>query len=307
MKKLFVLLLVIQSICFTTSNLMAQATQKATQKATKEDTKEDTSIINEVLYSFGGNLNFIEKPQITGLYYDVNFFLNPIVNGSKFGLEARINQGKFITERDSSGNQLTNYFSLADPEQNDTVNVIIQNFSRVSNNLPSHISLSLTPTYSLGKDSPLFLAAHFEYIRRGNNYDYDTKVTSEIDTVFASKDISAIRLSPYKIEERGIRANIKSHDFNYATGIKFFREFQGVIVNIKTMLGYGNRDRSKGVFYLSNFEVIEKNLGFKMGGELRGIFSLKKTPLYATDFEPYVAFYLAKTFKFSKLKEVLNL
>jgi hypothetical protein len=74
------------------------------------------------------------------------------------------------------------------------------------------------------------------------------------------------------------------------------------------MLGFGSNGNSEGLFYLTHFEVIERKFGFKIGGELRGIVRPKIVERgRERDYEPYVALYFAKTFRFSKLMEILKL
>lgn len=300
----------------TTSSTGVNASSgEAPQKApsVKSDSEDNShKVKNEVLFSVGGNLNFTEKVRITGLYYDVNVFCDPLFNSksgkaSRWGVDARLSQGKFVFQPDTS--ELRERYYSTEDQTLDSITVLTQKFSYIRNETPTYLAVSLTPTFRLSSqlDFPLYIAGHFEYVQRKNRLDLENIVSSESEGKFSTKSLPG-QIVPVKVTPGKNTVVSRSDNFNYAIGLKFFKEFEDAVVNIKPLIGYGSNGESNGLFYFTHFEVIERKMGFKIGGELRGIFTFKTiSPSRKQDFEPYIALYFAKTFRFSKIKEVLNL
>ncbi len=267
-----------------------------------------TKVINEVLFSVGTNLNFINTNQTSGLYYDINAFI-PALDQKKgrFGIDARLNQGKLVPNIDTSGNR-TKYFTTQSFENQDTIDVLKQVYSTTNAVNSSHITLSLSPTYRFGKQTFIYLAGHIEYRKIDRETELEFLIDEEVSLRLTEEDLdrSGFNISPINILNRNIKSKTVSHNFNGGLGAKLFLELGSATLNIKSIIGYGDKGENEGMFYLTHFEVIETKLGFKVGGELRGITNFKDSNR-STDFEPEIGLYIAKSFKLSKIKDILSL
>ncbi len=244
-----------------------------------------------VQFSIGGNLNFIEDKLLDGLYYDI--YASQPAKWGKFGIDARLNQGRLVNQNDTS-NVLTIYQAI----RNDTLNLLEQRFRSAESEQQSYLSLSIDPTYELCDG--LFAVAHFEYFRQTIDSRLGFIVESQ-DTIPFSSDLR-VSSPNTSLTPRNIRRI--NHYFNYSIGIKLQFKIENVTVNIKPTLGVGQLTGSPvtSAFYFTRFEAIENKLGFKIGGEIRGYIGGESTvPLS----KPLVNIYAAKTFSLSKLGETL--
>lgn len=257
----------------------------------------------EILFSVGGNVNFLDEARLNGLYYDIDVFLPELwkkTNALKrFGIEARFAQGRLDIGKDTLATNIMRTFRV-----NDTVGVR-QSYQVISTEESNYLNLSLNPTYALGKDDNLFLVAFFEYFRRTNNREFATAVQDQ-DTVSVGSE--SLSMTP--------RTNSTSTSeevfdlFNYGIGFKLYHKIgKNLILNIRPVIGVGTFAGNRDFFYHTRFEVIEANKGFKFGGEIRGLVGTpddERPSQGMTDlYNPFVNIYIAKTFGFNALGKFL--
>ncbi|MDX2302192.1 MAG: hypothetical protein NW226_05295 [Microscillaceae bacterium] len=163
-------------------------------KAIEEEKKKKS---NEILFSVGGNLDFLETVKISGLYYDINFFLPQAFPAKQkvFGLEARLNQGRFIS-RDTTTltREQTREFYLNDLKD-DSVSQVTQRYIYDREDKVNYLTLSLSPTFRLGSESSSsYLVIHSEVLRKTTttNISYNNFVA---DTIIVKND-PAFRSTP---------------------------------------------------------------------------------------------------------------
>ena len=257
----------------------------------------------EILFSVGGNVNFLDEVRLNGIYYDIDVFLPELWKKSKglkrFGIEARFAQGRLDVGKDTIANNATWIYRV-----NDTLGVR-QSYQVVSSEESDYLNLSLNPTYALGQDKNLYLVAFFEYFRRTNKRSFATGILSQDSISIGSETIPT---SP--------RTNSTSnseeifHLFNYGLGFKLYHKVgKSVILNIRPVIGLGAFSGNRDFFYHTRFEVIEVDKGFKFGGEIRGFVGTPNGERPSQGmldlYDPFVNIYIAKTFGFNALGKFL--
>ncbi|MBI0399988.1 hypothetical protein [Cyclobacterium marinum] len=312
--------------CLVTTNLWAQNTDTSQNIVNFKDTPKMT-LIDDVLLSIGFNLNLIETTsQTSGLYYDINSFIPALHENTKlgraFGLDLRFNQGTFIP-KSYAPMERTSYIRTNEVNDNSLISLLRQDYIDNAAQVESYLILSISPTWELKKGFPIYLVGHVEFLRKTTDFITTTEITSE-----ENFQIEPDRIGEFTLRNRRIMAGERTntsndHIFNRGIGLKLYKDINGVTVNLKVIFGEGtNPDSSiiatvnsgrkeNGAFYLTHFEVIERDFGFKLGGEIRGLIRPKNynelQPIQKRDFEPYSNIYIAKIFKFSKIIELLKL
>lgn len=267
------------------------------------------SISNRVFFSFGTNLDFVGEDQTPGLYYDLSTFIPklPFSDESRWGLETRLAQGKYMNA-DSLGRGRA-YFRPTGSANTDTVSVFRQDFRIIKEEDVSYLYLSLTPTLRLGSNSFFYLVGHFEFVRKATQFNQRFRVDDQQTLLFSEENSDQIpRTTSVDIQDRSTASKRVDFNFNYGVGCKIFLDLDGVMLNIKPILGIGGMGENTGAFYHTHFEVMEKKFGFKVGGELRGIIS-GSAPIkeIRSNTEPNIALYVSKTFNLAKIRSLLKL
>ncbi|MEQ9425650.1 MAG: hypothetical protein RJQ09_14590 [Cyclobacteriaceae bacterium] len=261
-----------------------------TQSSTSDDVASVNNSSSIVEFSVGGNLNLIEEGFINGLYYDINAFIPDQWN--RFGIEGRLAQGRLVVQNDTS-NLVTTFSEIS----SDTTQLLRQDFRFLDSEKQSYLNISMNPTYKFTEG--LFGVLFIDYFQQRIESTGEFIVESS-DTIPFSQNV---RISRINLDRR--KSDQTNHFFNYALGLKIFIEASdNVTLNIKPTLGASNLASSgdPSIFYYTNFEVEEREFGFKIGGEIRGYIG-KNNPTRFN--EPLVNIYAAKIFGFSKLKDRL--
>ena len=266
--------------------------------------KEDDS--DDLQFSVGGNVNFLEETRLNGLYYDISLFLPKIFKEDtsfwkKWGLEGRLAQGRLDISNDTTSGNLVRRYRV-----NDTTGVH-QTYRIATKEQANYLNLSLNPTYPLGAEKNVFLVLFFEYFRRTNISETSTIIQNE-DTIAVS---STEMLSSTPRFNETNRIEQRFDLFNFAIGLKLYQKIgKNLILNIRPVIGVGTVQNNREFFYHTRFEVAQVKKGFKFGGEIRGLTGDPKQEERATrslqDFySPFVNIYVAKTFGFNALGKFL--
>ncbi|MEO1514650.1 MAG: hypothetical protein AAFV95_06545 [Bacteroidota bacterium] len=270
------------------------------------DTMKKDKPDKQILFSVGGNLNFLSSPKIDGAYYDVSTFFPSLSKDTTsgwrhFGFAGRLAQGRFVSGQDSFS--LTNQITLIDPLPGmpGLVRVVDQDYNVNITEILSYLSFSATPTVRiLGKKSPLHFAFHFEYLRRNTISTQETIVTRN-DTLDVSE---SSMISSRRTPARTVKTSRETvnHNLLFAPGLKFHLEHKKIHFDVDTYLGRGvdileRGDSSWKSFYLTHFTAhYTGNGSFKIGGEVRSFFGEA----------PQTTLYIAKTFSFETLASLFG-
>ncbi len=329
-----ILTFIVFTIAFT--NVSAQnVTVTEEEEVAEDDPKNPTTsngeehtsktLINDVLFSIGFNLNLIATTQTSGLYYDVNTFI-PSLDSSKvgrnLGLDLRFNQGTFIP-KSYGQTESTSYSRVNNVNDDGLITILRQDYVNNVSKVESYLALSISPTWKIKDGFPLFFVAHLEFLRKTTDFITNNEITSEVNLQVAPDRVGDYTLRNRRITGGEHVSTTNDHLFNGGVGLKFYKNINGVTVNLKMIAGIGtnpdisitsseNADRNKnGSYYLTHFEVAERKYGIKLGGEIRGLRRPKNYnelhPLEKRGYEPYSNIYIAKIFKFSKISDLITL
>lgn len=257
----------------------------------------------QFILSVGGNLNFLENPQISGLYYDMSTNFASIAKDTssswnRFGLGARLAQGRFVAGKDSF--TIDNTQTRIDSLDNGNIRVLDQDFTSKREEIRSYLSISATPTYRLFKEegSPLQLALHLEFLRR-NTTTKTEQIVNRQDTLTTAFDPDAVyRRLPVKNDIRS--REIIDYNLLFIPGLQFYINHKNIDFSIKSLIGPGviiqsNSSSEWKWNYMTHFVVHFKGSGsFKVGGEIRSFFGEV----------PRTTVYIAKTFSLQTLADL---
>lgn len=261
--------------------------------------------------SIGASFDFLSGQSKTDLYYDINFFVPEIWKGdpSKFwnnlGLDFSFYQTRLFGDSTFLNlEQDPKSFGMLNP---DTILAEKYTLSRERKTTLENIGIFVSPTYKLRPN--LYAMFHFEGIIQGetvylNDTYTDVDSTLKIAKLDYKEPTSALR----KIKP-GEKKSERKNDFRGFLGLGFMLDFTLSDVNfrLKPVVGYmknkpwiknPREGNVEGMFYDLSIQIIEKNTGIKLGGEVRNLFK--------TDDFPNYTIFLSKQFSLNKLGEFIT-
>jgi hypothetical protein len=272
--------------------------------------------------SVGARFDFLNPINETDLYYDINGFIPSIWKDHQsilknIGFFATLNQTKL--ESDSGIITRTHYFlneeNLISVINSDSVTIVKNSYVRnFLNDNVEQFSLNIFPTYKLV--DYLYSFIHIEGIYG--------KTRQTFSDLLIGTDTSQIHIDNYhdpRMSKNYFPYNSKNYTISsvsvfWGLGLFFNYDNDNLILRIKASSGinynnsnyrtyYGDRIRyqSKAMFYYLNFNLIEKNTGIKLGGEIRGNFKLRQYTFIANS---NYTLYLSKEFSLNKLAEFIK-
>lgn len=322
MKKAVVILFSFLCSSGYAQNITSDSLKLLFAKIDSLEAKLDSTAPKIIVASIGGNLDFLEKVKVNGIYFDIDFFLPKLINKSgnkfleNFGLAGRVNQGRIISKPDTIGDITRPYFQDV---TNDSITKISVTYRSTNITSASYLSGQLVPTYRIAgsnekpkgnkSNSALYLAYNCEFFRYESSYKYNQEIiTSDTLRMQISNPSDTNNIIPFT--PRSFSNKSLAYSFNNGIGFIYQYNSKFVSLNVKTIFGIGHvgaTDYSKrGLFYNCRVEAIENVLGFKVGFEIRGVDikaeSIKDQSPIPT---PNVSFYFAKTFNLSNLKTLV--
>ena len=277
----------------------------------KEEEKENT---DPVTFSIGASFDFINRLSVTDLYYDVSFFKESLWGEEdnvkpfwkKIGIDAGVYQNRFFSteSRDISINQ---EFPISDP-MNDSIRVVKSILVRTRTESQDNLGLYFSPTYQLKPN--LYFTAHLEGIFQ--------KLTTTFNDTISEADTMKIPIAEFEEPTptdllRPGKSEFVSQSVSTYVGGGFLlnldllkTEKHHVSFRFKPIIGYfiGRREggsASKDMFYLIDFALSEKKTGFKLGGQVRGLF-----PMARQRNLPQFSLFLSKQFSLNKLYDLFS-
>ncbi len=299
-------------------SLNTQNIKQILSKLEKLEKKIDSEAPKTIVASIGGNLDFLEKVKVNGVYFDIDFFIPELIGKSKqgffkrIGLSGRLNQGRVISV-DTLGTFNARYFSETG---SDTLTQITSKIRNSSNNAASYFSCQFLPTIRLAGDQDSDSKLYFAYYT--DLYRYQSKF-SRNQEVISSDSISILKPSDFNpltdtVSYKPVIYNISNTAYNWNNGIGFHYRYDTKYVSlyVTAIAGIGNvvsgNFQKNGFFYYSRVEAFENQLGFKVGVEIRSVVSIGKDPsiFYNSPIpSPNISFYFAKTLNFSNIKSLI--
>lgn len=261
--------------------------------------------------SIGASFDFLSGTSKTDLYYDLNFFIPEIWknDSNKFwknvGLDFSFYQTRLF------GDSI--FLSLEqEPKKFGTLNsdtLLAEKYtlSRERKTTLENMGIFLSPTYKIRPN--LYALLHFEGIIQGETVYFNDTFT-EIDSTLKIALIDyKDPTNPLRKIQQGEKISVRKNDFRGFLGIGFLLDFTVTDVNfrLKPVFGYmknkpwirnPREENVEGKFYDISIQIIEKNTGIKLGGEVRNLFD--------TDDNPNYSIFLSKNFSLSKLGEFIK-
>lgn len=235
--------------------------------------------------------------------------------GSHLGIDAGLVRGRTISREDTLRNARRD-LNFYDPE-NDSLLVIQQSFMRTAETTTEYLGLYASLTYPLVEDD-LYFIAHGEVRQRDIRRDITFAVDSTRTLAFADTVLSA-PFVPFGTLVPGLEDHETMNRFRTSDTSGYFGA--GLLLDVRDR-GEGVRYRLKGVlgirddrraFYLVKFQLVERELGLRLGGELQGLLAREsirvgtRRVIDSPGFPPpIISVYLAKVFSLQRLGQFIG-
>jgi len=294
------------------------------EKFMRDSLKDDRP--DAVYLSIGGQFDFLEKVSVSGLYFDMNFYVPRIASKGLFqhaSIAGKVAQGQFskgIFFEDSDTN-LVAEFNLFDGDHGlDSARILNERYRLSRTNELKYAFMQLDVRWNLtdsmldkdefGKKRDPYRSNVAFSLPFAEYYLYSMKVATDPrlltrDTILAPKDTS-LALLPYRPFDDGIvtAQTRRMYAMNVGAGLCYRYCSDRTLVAINGHAGISFISRGDNTwFYKVDFEYTSRKYGVKFGGEVR--YNFLGSPIPSDGIQqlkyPVANFYIAKTFSGSAL------
>ncbi len=260
-----------------------------------------------VQISLGANFDFINGINTNAVYAEIGGFLTEVWTPfkyddfSKFGIDIGLINNRSITtsERDN----LNDFYFESIPDDDTLRKQISNEIEQVIETSQEYLSVFFSPTFKLTKY--LYFATHFEFRKVDVTKTTEFSLTNPDTSIVDSRNIAeeVLAREPFNLEEsKEEKFTVNESIFGFG-GILYIDDHPFTL-KVKMLIGWNTEpgrifssEFNKSFGYNTSFSLVEKGIGLKLGGQLRGLFDSGK---------PEFSIYLTKQFPVSKLLDFLG-
>lgn len=239
------------------------------EKDQQKQQQDDTVRYNPYFISIGSSFNFIDGINSNNVYADLGLFKKGFLKKndtitSRIGIDVGIINGRSVVT--------DSLLDLRRPADTTVVDRIITTETK-------NLNLFGTLTYNITKNDGILFWNILHAEVRQREFLIDIKETTS-DSI---------------VKDTRIKRSVSQGFFGTGLTIHFLDTSKRVEFKLKAVIGLNVNDRQfrdkRPFAYLIQFNLMEKNTGIKLGGEVRGV----------KGFSPEILIYLAKQFTLEKL------